>query len=45
MWAIFEQAGEGASDSAALADQQPIELNQDTPALAEALRVHGLAWR
>jgi hypothetical protein len=26
-------------------DVQPIELNQDTPALAEALRVHGLAWR
>jgi hypothetical protein len=35
---------EGASDNAALADQRPVELNQDIPELAEALRVHGLAW-
>lgn len=44
MWAVFEQPGEDATGSAALRGAHPIELDETTPALIEAMAQHGLVW-
>lgn len=44
LWAIYEQPAEDTARSHALADYVPVELDKRTPALTEAMRIHGLRW-
>ncbi len=44
LWAIYEQPAEDSAGSHTLADYVPVELDKNTPALTEAMRIHGLRW-
>ncbi len=44
LWAIYEQPADDNAGSHTLADHVPVELDKNTPALTEAMRIHGLRW-
>lgn len=44
IWAIYEQPGEAETGSHTLSDYVRVELDKNTPALTEAMRIHGLRW-
>jgi hypothetical protein len=44
MWAIFEQSGTEQAHSQTLSALAPIVLDEHTPDIKNALRIHGLHW-